>query len=238
MPKKRKKAKKKRLQELGIEIQVKKKLKVVDSHYDDCGDDTSSLHVPEDSAYSVFWSPYSEAEMLQQVLYFEEVYPVSSGAIDPSAPVANPLTDKPPFTVNSAAPIVSQSTCPGCNKKRHRTDPTHNRLLPNADGLGVQVSFPHVERVASVKSDQTLITLWMKDVDGPFTSRIGSRSWKLQDPEWFLMPPVPSHMKAIQPTFLLYREASNLVLKASRPWPALQLQAALQVWSGDRRTKV
>ena len=37
--KEKEKAKKKRLQELGIEVKVKKRIKVVEDHYDDCGDD-------------------------------------------------------------------------------------------------------------------------------------------------------------------------------------------------------
>ena len=52
------KAKKKRLQELGIEVSVKKRVKTVQDHYDDCGDDISSLKLSADGdTDEVFWSP-------------------------------------------------------------------------------------------------------------------------------------------------------------------------------------
>mgnify|MGYP007046329595 FL=1 len=58
--KEREKAKKTRLQELGVEITVKKRQKVVQDHYDDCGDDTSSLQVPPDDDASAKTAVYQQ----------------------------------------------------------------------------------------------------------------------------------------------------------------------------------
>ena len=63
--KEREKAKKKRLQELGVEVTVKKRQKVCQDHYDDCGDDISSLKLPaDDDTNDIFWSPLTDSEML------------------------------------------------------------------------------------------------------------------------------------------------------------------------------
>ena len=45
--KEREKARRKREKELGIERTVKKKLKIVEEHYDDCGYDMSSINIDE-----------------------------------------------------------------------------------------------------------------------------------------------------------------------------------------------
>ena len=87
----------------------------------------SSLHVPdEDVSHCVFWSPFTDEEMLQLDMC-HEYFPVSTEAIDPSAPVAEPLTDRPPMTQNDKCVAPDKSTCPGCKKRRHRTDPSHTR---------------------------------------------------------------------------------------------------------------
>ena len=63
--------------------------------------------------------------MLEQDLFWEEAYPVAASVIDPSRSSVPHRTDKPPCTVNSAA----NNKCEGCQNKRHRTDPTHDRTL-------------------------------------------------------------------------------------------------------------
>ncbi len=55
--KEKEKAKKKRLQELGIEVSVKKRVKTVQDHYDDCGDDITSLKLPADADTGEVYKP-------------------------------------------------------------------------------------------------------------------------------------------------------------------------------------
>ena len=139
--KEREKVKKNLLKEKGIEHNVVKRKKIMEDHYDDCGDDLKSL---DDVAYLGETQPCqfdSEEELADQehkhgllssnptsLSYFVDVSKVAK-AQRGSTPAPG---------VDPRAPLKKDSTCPGCKHFRARSDWEHTREVG-------QCSYPYDE---------------------------------------------------------------------------------------------
>jgi hypothetical protein len=137
------KAKKKQLKEKGITIEVKKRHKVVEEHYDDCGDDLSSLQ--EDTMHGLVrrCDFDSENELSDQdhedCLYLDIPWRWWAFPIDVSR-VAKAQPGVPVPGRDPRAKPPGESNCPGCKHYRSRDDWEHNRVIG-------ECSYPHDEPV-------------------------------------------------------------------------------------------
>jgi hypothetical protein len=129
--KEREKARRQADKEAGVERVVQKRKKVIEDHYDDCGDDLSSLHDAEVVGLSC-----RQCHDLNEVLSDEEddnclkaefghrvqCYPVDYDKIAKAQPGGAPTRGS-----DERAPAPSVSTCPGCRHYRARSDWEHTR---------------------------------------------------------------------------------------------------------------
>ena len=119
----------------GKEIVVKKKKFKVEDHYDDCGDDLSSLG-PMDSTMLMVGStaPYAldldeelidqdfDRQMVKQHAY--PSYPIDPDTVAPPAPGGEPGRGRDP---RAAKP--DRTTCPSCRQSRAKDDWEHTREI-------------------------------------------------------------------------------------------------------------
>ena len=146
--KERERDRKNALKEQGIEKVVKKTVKIVENHYDDCGDDLTSLStdVPSDeydsSLYLNSIDYDTDDELQDQAFNFEllaegsqHVYPIDVSKVARPAPGGEPLPGRDP-----RAPLPKDSTCRACKHSRPRNDWEHNRIIG-------QCSYPYDEPV-------------------------------------------------------------------------------------------
>ena len=119
----------------GQEIVVKKKKFKVEDHYDDCGDDLSSLG-PMDSTMLLVGhaAPYAidldeelldqdfDRQMLRQQAY--PTYPIDPNTVAPPAPGGEPGRGRDP---RAAKP--DRTTCPSCRQSRAKDDWEHTREI-------------------------------------------------------------------------------------------------------------
>ena len=110
--------------EQGKERVVRKKKKVCEEHYDDCGDDISSLE-ERCTLFTVFPSEY-DTEEEQYYEMMNVFFPKSQKEIDPST-VARPERVVWGLPPDSNTPNRRDTMRPGCRSCRPRTDWTHSR---------------------------------------------------------------------------------------------------------------
>ena len=136
--KEREKAWKKAEKEAGREVTVKKKKKIVEDHYDDCGDNMSSLDAYAD--YDTDEELLDEDYDQQLLNYYQDVGRMSEVLAYPINE-ANVAKAKPGVAVSGRdhrAVAQKESKCPGCRFMRARNDWTHTREIG-------QCSYPHDE---------------------------------------------------------------------------------------------
>ncbi len=129
----REKAKQKQLKELGIEQPRKKRPKHVEDHYDDCGDDLTSL-----ADYVGQPCNYDTEEEVSDQEHNQHLWTETTQwafPIDP-ATVAQPQPGDPLPGRDHRAAVPSASSCPGCRHFRARNDWEHTREIG-------QCSYPH-----------------------------------------------------------------------------------------------
>ena len=116
--KEREKTRRKEEKAQGIEKKVVKRKKVMEEHYDDCGDDLSSLHLPEQPPDVALPCAYDTDDalsdedhnerLLRQLGTNAQVFPVDITKVaqaQPGEPQAGP---------DPRDPTPSESPCPGC----------------------------------------------------------------------------------------------------------------------------
>ena len=138
--KEREKNRRKQEKEAGIERVVKKRKKIMEDHYDDCGEDLSSLHDKTTTDF-VYPCDFDTDDALSdddrnQCLKLQfgaqiQSYPVDLSKVAPAQPGGGPSPDP------NAVP-KRQSTCPGCRHSRESTDWEHTREIG-------QCSYPYTE---------------------------------------------------------------------------------------------
>ena len=120
--KEREKARKKRLKELGQDRPVVKRKKILEDHYDDCGDDLASLDLykwdTEDE-----WSDQDHDQSLRQEFWIQS-YPVDKTKVAQATEGGTPAAGRDP-----RAPLAKDSKCPGCKHSRSRNDWEHTRKI-------------------------------------------------------------------------------------------------------------
>ena len=131
--KEREKIKRNKQKELGEEVVVKKRKFHVEDHYDDCGDDLSSLGPMVNEMDSRFVRPCdydTDQELSDQdhneclLAECQHYYPV-----DPSK-VALPYDKGPRFKGRDPrAKVQTKSSCPACRNYRDRDDWEHTRVV-------------------------------------------------------------------------------------------------------------
>ena len=142
----REKERRQRLKEEGHEHVVKKRKKVMENHYDDCGDDMSSLHDRDDVKQANLTSEPCDFDtedeledqdfnLMMKTQYGQRIqaYPVDPDRVARPHPVDENFTMGP----DPRAPTNRHdSTCPACRNRRRRDDWEHTREIG-------QCAYPH-----------------------------------------------------------------------------------------------
>ena len=119
----REKQKKARLKAQGLETPVKKKPKIVEDHYDDCGDNLDGLCLPcmidTDSELEDMATNY---DMIKSNPWLRYAFPIDV------TKVAQPHLGGIPGIRDKAAVPMAASTCPACKGRRTKEDWTHTRV--------------------------------------------------------------------------------------------------------------
>ena len=110
------------MREAGQEIKVKKKKFVIEDHFDDCGEDLSSLVGLADCDTSEEESDTAHDEDMRLEIG------VTAYPIDPSR-VAQPQEGTPAPGRHKDAPEPRASLCPSCRNYRPRDDWEHDRVI-------------------------------------------------------------------------------------------------------------
>ena len=128
--KEKEKARRKAEKEAGIERPVQRRQKVMEDHYDDCGDDLSSLQIEEIVGLSNTCFDQNEAlsdEDHDRCMMLEFRTKVQSYPVDESKVAKARKESTPAHGPDPRAPLGKDSTCPGCKHARARTDWEHTR---------------------------------------------------------------------------------------------------------------
>ena len=130
----REKAKKKADKEAGIERPVVKRKKIMEDHYDDCGDDMSSLHDDEATVGFASRQCYDFDDVLSDedhdyCLKAEFKHRVQCYPIDVSKVARAQPGSAPHKGIDDRACAPKDSSCPGCKHYRARDDWEHTREI-------------------------------------------------------------------------------------------------------------
>ena len=130
--KERERDKKNALKAQGIEKVVKKTIKVVEEHYDDCGEDISSIStaLPTDDEDVLFCDYDTDEELQDQIDSLALLaYPDSLAFPIDLTKIAQPQNGLPHSGRDSRAPPPKDSPCKGCKHYRSRDDWEHTRVI-------------------------------------------------------------------------------------------------------------